>query len=139
MNNLCERQSDIIIAGSQSGTVPYDTGNMAQYMLHQYEFLLGTQPDAVVLCINPFDEAEYISRTIKFVESAVDCTVIALVVFPMDIKADWTGIYGQKTPLTDEKYTTLKGELHKLFGIPVYKLGFTDDLEQLVNQIIEFF
>jgi hypothetical protein len=57
----------------------------------------------------------------------------------MDIRDDWTGIYGQKTPLTDEKYGTLKEELQKLFGIPVYKLGFTSDIDQLANQIIDFF
>jgi uncharacterized NAD-dependent epimerase/dehydratase family protein len=139
MNQLCEKQCDIIITGSQSGTIPYDTGNIAQYTLYQYEFLMGTQPDAVVLCINPFDETEYVGRTIKFIETSVDCTVIALVVFPMDMKEDWSGIYGQKTPLTDEKYGRLKEELHKLFGIPVYKLGITSDMEKLVNNIIDFF
>jgi uncharacterized NAD-dependent epimerase/dehydratase family protein len=139
MNQLCEKQCDIIITGSQSGTIPYDTGNMAQYTLHQYEFLMGTQPDAVVLCVNPFDEPEYISRTIKFIESSVDCTVIALVVFPIDIKDGWSGIYGQKMPLTGEKYHALKADLYKRFNIPVYKLGDALDMENLVNTLTGFF
>jgi uncharacterized NAD-dependent epimerase/dehydratase family protein len=140
MHQLCEKQCDIIISGSQSGTIPYDTGNMSQYTLYQYEFLMGTQPDAVVLCINPFDEPEYISRTIKFIESAVDCTVIALVVFPMNIKEGWSGMYGQKTLLTSEEYHALKTELHKDFNIlPVYKLGDTSDMENLVNTLTGFF
>jgi uncharacterized NAD-dependent epimerase/dehydratase family protein len=139
MNQLCEKQRDIIITGSQSGTIPYDTGNMIQYTLYQYEFLMGTQPDAVVLCVNPFDEPEYISRTIKFIESSVDCTVVALVVFPMDIKDGWSGIYGQKTPLTNEKYHALKAELHKHFTVPVYKLGNASDMESLVNTLTGFF
>jgi uncharacterized NAD-dependent epimerase/dehydratase family protein len=139
MNQLCEKQRDIIITGSQSGTIPYDTGNIAQYTLYQYEFLMGTQPDAVVLCVNPFDEPEYISRTIKFIESGVDCTVIALVVFPMDIKDGWSGVYGQKTPLSVEKYTTLRDTLHTLFAVPVYKLGDASDIENLVNTLTGFF
>jgi hypothetical protein len=139
MNELCEKQCDIIITGSQSGTIPYDTGNLAQYTLYQHEFLMGTQPDAVVLCVNPFDEPEYISRTIKFIESSVDCAVIALVVFPMDIKDGWSGMYGQKTPLTSEKYHVLKVDLHKRFDVPVYKLSDVSDMENLVNTLTDFF
>jgi uncharacterized NAD-dependent epimerase/dehydratase family protein len=139
MNQLCEKQCDIIITGSQSGTIPYDTGNIAQYTLYQYEFLMGTQPDAVVLCVNPFDEPEYIARTIKFIESSVDCTVVALVVFPMDIRDGWSGMYGQKTLLTGEKYHVLKVDLHKRFNVPVYKLGDASDMENLVNTLTGFF
>jgi uncharacterized NAD-dependent epimerase/dehydratase family protein len=139
MNNFCEKQCDIIITGSQSGTIPYDTGNMAQYTLYQYDFLMGTQPDAVILCVNPFDEPDYITRTIKFIESSVDCTVIALVVYPMDIKEGWSGIYGHKTPLTDEKYGRLRKELNEMFCIPVYKLGNTDDIKHIGSDVIEFF
>lgn len=62
----------------------------------QFSYLLGTQPDVVVLCINPFDDLDYIMRTKLFIEASVDCKVIAFVMFPMDIKDDWTGIYGQK-------------------------------------------
>jgi uncharacterized NAD-dependent epimerase/dehydratase family protein len=139
MNELCEKQCDIIITGSQSGTIPYDTGNLIQYTLYQHEFLMGTQPDAVILCINPFDEPDYISRTIKFIESSVDCTVVALVVFPMDIKGGWSGIYGQKAPLTSEKYHVLKSDLPKRFSVPVYKLGDASDIESLVDTLTGFF
>jgi uncharacterized NAD-dependent epimerase/dehydratase family protein len=138
INRLCEKQCDIIITGSQSGTIPYDTGNLIQYNLRQYEFLMGTQPDAVFLCVNPFDDPIYIARTIKFIESSAGCTVIALVVFPMDIKGGWSGIYGQKTPLTAENYHALKADLHKRFHVPVYKLGDASDVENLVNTLIGF-
>jgi uncharacterized NAD-dependent epimerase/dehydratase family protein len=56
---LCEKENDLIIVGSQSGTVNYDVGNLSQFCLRQHSFLLGTQPDATVLCVNPFDEMEY--------------------------------------------------------------------------------
>jgi len=51
INQLCLVNKDIIIVGSQSGTLPYDTGNLALFNIPQYNFLLGTQPDAVILCV----------------------------------------------------------------------------------------
>ena len=96
INVLCEKDNDIILLGSQSGTVPFDTGNLVQYNIPQYEFLLGSQPDIVILCINPFDDFDYIVRTIKFIESSVDCKVLSLVVFPMTIKDDYFVTFGGK-------------------------------------------
>ncbi len=80
-NDLCKQCKDIIIVGSQSGTVPYDFGNISQYTIPQYELLMGANPDCVILCINPFDEIDYIKRTVNYIESIIDCKVIALVVF----------------------------------------------------------
>ena len=136
-NELCLRNKDIIIVGSQSGTVIYDTGNIIQYNLSQYEFLVGTQPDAVVLCINPFDTVDYIARTVKFIESSVECKVIAFVVFPMDLKNEW-GIYGGTVPVSVEKYDVLSKKL-MTFSVPVYKLGDEKDMQALSGQILKYF
>ena len=90
LQKLCEKNVDIIITGSQSGIVPYDVGNIVQYSMPQIDFLLGTQPDVVVLCINPFDETYYIKRTLKCIEACGDCKVIGIVMFPMDLKNNWS-------------------------------------------------
>lgn len=139
MNDLCSREKDLILVGSQSGTVPYDTGNIVQFPVPQIEFLMGTQPDAVVLCINPYDEIHYLRRTVNFIEASVDSKVIALVVFPMNIQEDWTGIYGAKRPLSEEAYHKLKEILYTEFHIPVYQLGNECDMTALTNTIIDFF
>lgn len=139
MQKLCRKDIDIIITGSQSGVVPFDTGNLAQYSLPQISFLLGTQPDAVVLCINPFDEFDYIKRTKNFIESSVDCKVIALVVFPMNIKDDWTGIYGSKKKLNNEEYYEIKKNLFANFHTPIYMLGCEEDMIQLSDTIVDYF
>ena len=96
INILCEKDNDIILLGSQSGTVPFDTGNIIQYNIPQYDFLIGTQPDIVILCINPFDDIKHIARTVEFIESSVDCKVLSLVVFPMTIKDNWSAFFGGK-------------------------------------------
>lgn len=140
MNDLCEKGKDIIIVGSQSGTVPYDFGNLVRYDISQYLFLLGTRPDAVILCANPFDDIEYIRRTISFIKSSADCEILALVMFPMDIKDDWSGgVYGRKSPLPEEKYQRLKSEWEQAFSIPVYKNGDPADAGTIIERIIEFF
>lgn len=139
MNNLCKNGADIIITGSQSGVIPFDTGNLVQYSLPQFSFLLGTQPDAVILCINPFDEIDYIARTKDFIEASVDCRVIAFVMFPMDITDDWTGIYGQRVTLSNEKFMVKQDVLGSKFSIPTYRLGYSADMDKVVEEVINYF
>lgn len=78
-------------------------------------------------------------RTKLFIESSVDCKVVSFVMFPMDIKDDWTGIYGQRIVITDEKYSKLSSVLYDRFSIPVYKLGNTVDMDLIVGHIIDYF
>lgn len=139
MQKICEKDVDIIITGSQSGVVPFDTGNLAQFSLPQIDFLMGTQPDVVILCINPYDDIDYISRTKLFIESSVGCKVIGFVMFPMDICDNWKGIYGQLSAIDDYKYNMLCTKLYDTFSLPVFKLGSPKDLDVLVEKIIDCF
>lgn len=135
MNDLCMKEKDIIIVGSQSGTVPYDTGNITLFNIPQYLFLMGTLPDNVILCINPYDEIQYINRTIKFIEASSDGKVIAIVIFPMDLKNDWTGIYGKKEQINENALNSLKERLSQQFQIPLFDLG-SENIDSLVEYII---
>ena len=83
INSISQKNVDIIISGCQSGTVVNDFGNVNYYTFSQNEFLLGTLPDAVVLCVNSYDEPVYIKRTIQYIESCVEGKVVALVLYPM--------------------------------------------------------
>lgn len=139
INELSLMNKDIIVLGSQSGTILYDGGNINRYPVSQYNFLLGTQPDCVVLCVNPFDDIMYIGRTINFIESSVDSKVIALVVFPMDYNKKWTGIYGYKDTLSDDRYCAIKKELTEHFHINIYRLGDEENILELVNNIVDYF
>lgn len=139
INSLCLEQKDIIIVGCQSGTLQYDTGNISLFNIPQYNFLLGTQPDCVILCVNPYDDFNYIKKTIDFLQSCTNSKVIALVIFPMDIKDDWSGVYGAKIPLPNEKYNRLKKELNCIFNLPIYKLGCELDMDELVELTTDFF
>ena len=137
MNDMCD--NDLILVGSQSGSVTYDLGNLEQYTLMQNSYMLGTQPDAVILCINPFDGMDYIGRTIKYLESVVESKVIALVLYPMDITDKWTGIYGRRIKVDEAKIQTLSEEVRERFGLPLYCLGKEDDMEKVKDALIDFF
>lgn len=139
INDLCNAQKDIIIVGSQSGTIPYDIGNLQHYTFAQGDFLLGTLPDAVILCVNPYDDFSYIAKTRDYIEAITNAKVIALVVFPMDIKHDWSALYGQKEKLSDEAFEVVAKRLRNIFHIPVYCLGNDRHVESVVNDIIDFF
>jgi len=76
------RHSDLIIVGGQSGLIPGAEGNLGYYNFSQLDLLYATLPDIVILCINSFDEIGIINRSIKFIEAATDCQVIALVLYP---------------------------------------------------------
>ena len=139
INELCKKNCDIILTGSQSSVLPYDIGNLRMFPLKQFSFLMGTQPDAVILCINPFDDDDYLHRSINVLEAAVNCKVIALCMFPMDQKNDWTGLYGQKVELSIDKYQLLKTKFAEKYKIPIYLLNNESDMDMLFEQVISYF
>ena len=93
MIHSCDISSpDIIIAGSQSGTISIANANVSMMMTNQYEFLLGIWPDAVILCVNDFDDIDYIKRTVMFIESSIKCKVIAMIIFEGSLKKGDTSL-----------------------------------------------
>lgn len=137
--NELSYDNDIVVVGSQSGTVSYDTGNLSMIPITQNEFLLGTQPDAVLLCINPYDEIEYIERTIRYIESiTINCRVIGIVVFPVDVDRT-TMLYNKRVPLTKERYQYIEKQIEDKFSLHTYLLGNEQDMEKICDSIELYF
>ena len=137
INDISKKGVDIIISGCQSGTVTYDYGNINYYTFSQTEFLLSTLPDAVILCVNSFDEVDYIRRTIQYIESCVDTKIIALSVFPLGYN-DQLG-RSRLVPLSDEVLDKVATALYKQLGIPAFILGRESDMEELYAKTVSFF
>lgn len=135
---ISKQNKDIIITGSQSGTVPMYYNNVEQLHLTQLEFLIGTNPDLVILCVNLFDDIAYIRRTILAIESIVDCRVISIVVSPMVYANDWQILSTQKKVAEDEEIELFKDRLIKDIKRPVYTLGVEEEMEQLFQCCIDF-
>lgn len=139
MDRLDQEGCDIIITGSQSGTIPFDVGNISFFSIPQINYLLGTQPDGVVLCVNPYDDIEYIKRTILFIESSVEAKIIAISLFPMNLRDDWSGIYGEKRKVSQEEFWVIKQKLQEKFMIPVFLIGEDSDMDNLTEMVTDFF
>ncbi|MCL2717615.1 MAG: S8 family serine peptidase [Lachnospiraceae bacterium] len=139
MFEISQKENDIILVGSQSGTVPYDSGNLMQYPIYQMFFLYGTMPDGIILNVNPFDEMEYIENTVKFIEGATSGKVIAFCIFPMKIKDNFAGFTGAKERITEDEEQTMINELLRIFSRPAYILGKEKDMNALVETVQNFF
>ena len=137
INNISQKGVDIIISGCQSGSVTYDFGNAKYYTFSQSEFLLGTLPDAIILCVNSYDEIDYVRRTIQYLESCADSKVIALVVYPMGYN-DQLG-RSRLVHLSDTELNKVVYMLSSQFNIPAYILGKESDMETLYATVIAFF
>lgn len=138
LHQLELKDPDIILSGSQSGTIPYNQVNLRSMTQSTVEFLFGMEPDAVILCVNPYDPLEYISRTIAYIQSAVDTKVIAVCLFPFTIQSEgFTAISAKRKMDVGEIENTIH-ILSDQLRLPVYNI-FGKDIDDLCQCIIDFF
>ena len=102
----------------------------------QWDFIVGTNPDVIVLCVNPQDSQEYIRRTIQFLESVGHARVIGLVLFPMRLEQEWYGFSFKNVHLSDDEYKACREVFSQAFHLPVYGLS-KSDITDLCDQIID--
>ena len=138
MYRISKKSPDIIITGAQGNVLMENTFNLKYYTFSQIEFLLGTLPDAIVLCINTFDDIEEIKRKVLFLESIVSAKVIALVIFPTKIVEDKYGNL-KMIPLEKEEFSSQKEIFSCSLEKKTYILGEEDDMLELYNKIVDFF
>ncbi|MCU4716012.1 S8 family serine peptidase [Bacillus cereus] len=136
---ISKKNPDIILVGSQSQTVPFTTGNIGFYPISQHEFLLGTEPDGIVLCINPNDDLEYIKRTIHYLESYIETKVIALSMFPINKEFEWRMIVENGLKLSGDDLQFRKQHYENYFGLPTCLIGNEIDDQKLVDIIEAYF
>lgn len=131
-------EPDIIITGSQSGTIPYSHVNLRSMTQSTIEFLFGTEPDAVILCVNPYDSMDYVKRTIIFIQSAVNTQVIAVCLFPFTIQSSGFISINAKRKMSSDEINEMIDTLKRKLRRPVYNV-FSDDICNLCECIIDFF
>lgn len=138
MGRIEDADPDLIIVGSQSGTVPYDIGHLSQYSFPALDFLMGTTPDSYVLCVNLMDDTKYIQRAVQVLENLGIGKVIGLVIFPLQKKVHpWAGVKMDAPERVE--IAERKASLHQETGIPTFVLNSDDDMEALYHHIIDFY
>lgn len=137
---ITQKDPDIVIAGCQSGLIPYNDYNaLAFTSFHQIVFS-AIQPDAIIVCINPYDDIEFIKRTIMTAEGISGGKVIGIVCYPLDSSIGWRGQFGEKHHISKQEEMELREKISQsLEHMSMYMLDSESDIQDLVSSIIDFF
>lgn len=139
MGKIEDSNPDLIIVGSQSQTIPLNTGNVGLYTIYNQDIMLACEPDICILCINYNDEIEYIKRTIHFIESYVDTHVLGMVLFPLERNLRWS-VFGNTSKKIDADQLIEKQKfISKKTGLPVILLNNEYEINNLYQMCLDFF
>lgn len=91
-------------------------------------------PDLSILCINPDDDFELIHRAIGLIESAVNCKVIALSIFPFYSNDD---LAQKNIFMTYELFLSkYKPFFEKEIGLRVFYPNIDSEIQELCDILI---
>lgn len=135
INKLCIMGKEIILAASQAQTIPFSRNNMLEFSPLQYHFALGLMPDVIILCINYYDEIDYIQNTVYTLKGLTDASLIALVMYPMTYVNEWSNT---KRRITCDEFNGKAEILRSFFNVPVYLLE-EQHIRALCQDIIDYF
>lgn len=76
---------------------------------------------------------------ILFLESSTNCSVLALVLFPVTLKNESSWYQNKFEILSDSELQAIKASLKKIHKRDVYVLGDNEDISKLVDLIIRYF
>ena len=124
-------QRDVILTGTQANTIPLNHNNLSSIPVRNNSFLLGINPDVMIVCVNPDDDMEYILNTVKYVEGYLNCAVVAIVVYPMKVSQDWRAAFDLKVPLLEAEYAAVSQSISAAVRKPVFMLGNAEHMNRL--------
>ena len=142
IREICQRtQPDIILTGSQSGTIPYHVQEHSTHCLSSLAFLLGVKPDACILVVNSIDAEEYIRDTIDGIRAVCKAPTILLAMG--DHEKHIRTAYG-RSMITPKKMAQSKIDRHlkKLedkFCVPAIEILSQTGQQRLIETVIQYF
>ena len=131
----CRRRPDLIIAGSQSGTIPFDLDDPRTYALPSLSFLLGVKPDACVLVVNGGDAESYIRHTIDALGAIGKCSVIALAM--SDQRKGEPKTREPDDRISDTELAERLRCLEDRFSVPAASIASPSGVLRLAEQVVE--
>lgn len=134
--DLSEKK-DLIIAAGQANSLPFSSYMLDRIPVKQNAFILGLNPDLIILCVNPFDNKTYIENTIKYLEGAGQCRVCGLALFPMDYKSEWLETNGHKHIMNKYDIYSFCDMAKKDFSRPCYSIFDNLDVAKMTDMIID--
>ena len=136
-----QRQPDIVLVGSQSGTIPFDVSVSDTHTLPSLAFLLGTRPDASILVVNGIDPDDYIRDTLDALCKIGKAPAILLAM--SDQEKQIKKAYGRALVISrqmsrdeiDRKLRYLEGT----FKIPAVEIVSEDGQQKMLDRVIDHF
>jgi uncharacterized NAD-dependent epimerase/dehydratase family protein len=142
MREICHQaHPDIILAGAQSGTIPYDVHEHSTHSLSSISFLLGTKPDACILVINSIDADAYIQDTIDGIRALTKAPTILLAMSDKEkhIRAAYGRTFIKPRSMTPEEIDGKLRHLEDRFGLPAVGILSEEGQQQMVVTVINHF
>ena len=133
VHNVVEKDVDIILFGAQTALLGYNINNVFQIPLEQRVVFEAVKSDGIILCIDSFDDEDYVRQTIKLAEGLSGGKIIALACYP--IKQE-KGLYGKAKLLDNKEREDLK---KRFFDIPLIWTDNNIEVDRLVEICINYF
>ena len=142
MREICQKkQPDIILVGSQSGTIAYDIDQHSTHSLPSIAFLMGTKPDICILVVNNIDPDEYIQDTMDAIRALGKAPTILLAM--SDKEKHIRAAYGQSwiTPrqLSQEEIDEKLCYLEDKFSLPAVEIASGQGQQKMLETAIQYF
>ncbi len=141
MRAISRKKPEIILVGSQSGTIPYDILEHTTHSLPTLAFLLGTKPDACILVVNSIDPVDYIRDTIDAIRALGKAPTIMLAM--SDKEKHIRAAYGRTlvTPrqMSQAEIDQKLRHLEEQFELPAVEITSEEGQQRMVTTVIEYF
>ncbi len=139
LHELDVREPDLIFIGSQSYTIPVGYNNYNNLAIRQIEYLIAVNADAALLCVNAYDDIEYIKRTIGVIENMTQTKVLCLIIFPFEYNDNWKGLSEKIKRVSHERLISSVANMKQFLKLPVFILDNEMDILNIGGIIIDFF
>ena len=135
VHSVVERDVDIILAGAQTSLLGYNKNNVFQIPLKHRLYFEALQADAIILCVNLYDEKEYIIQSVKLAEGLSGGKVIALACLPMKRDNRWYTASNSRVASEEER----KQFESSVSEFPLFWMDQEEDIYSLTDLCLKFF
>ena len=136
-----QKRPDLVLVGSQSGTIPYDVHEHRTHSLTCTAFLLGTKPDACILVVNSVDPDEYIQDTINALRALAKAPTLLLAMSDQEKRLH--SAHGHTVvnsrPMTAERIERTLGRLEDRFGLPAVSILSEEGQQRMMDTVVNHF
>ena len=136
-----QKKPDLILVGSQSGTIPYDVHEPRTHSLTSTAFLLGTKPDACILVVNSVDADEYIQDTIDALRALAKAPTLLLAMSDQKkyIRAAYGRTFVKAGSMTEEEIARILHRLEDRFGLPTVSILSEAGQQRMMDAVVNHF